>query len=199
MPSFGVSVAIEDDAIVFGADFADELGDLGFEFAVGGFEAGSDIVEGFGEDGIEDGDGHGDGLVGPDSAEFKLVSRESKGAGAVAIARVFGEAWEGIDAKAESSALFATGGFACFDLLEDLGELFAKEDRDNGGRGFVCAEAVVVSGACDNGTQESGVFAAGADDSGAKDEKADVEVGVVAGFEEVSDLSVAEGKVDVFS
>lgn len=86
MPSFGVAVAIEDDALVFGVDLADELGDLGFEFAVGGFEAGSDMVEGFGEDGIEDGDGHSDGLVGPDGAEFKLVSREGKGAGAVAIA-----------------------------------------------------------------------------------------------------------------
>lgn len=112
---------------------------------------------------------------------------------------MFGKTGEGIDAKAEGTAFFAAGGFSCFDLLEDLGELFAEEDRDNGGRSFVCAEAVVVSGACDDGAQESGVFADGADDSGAKDEKADIEVWIVAGFEEVSDLGVAEGKVDVFS
>ncbi len=95
--------------------------------------------------------------------------------------------------------MFAAGRFSRFDLFEDLGELFAEEDGDDGGWCFVCAESVVISGACDDSAQEACVFADGADHGGAEDEEAHVAVGVIAGFKEVSDLGVAEGEVNVFA
>ena len=155
MPSVGVAVAIEDDGAVLCVDLADDFGDILFEAARGcGFKAGSDDIERFSDDGIEDGEGECDGLVCADRTEFEFIAGEGKGAGAVAVAGVKGEGGEGIDAKGEGGFVAAAGGFTSFDLFEDLGELVAEEDGEDGGGGFVGTEAVVIASAGDDSAQE---------------------------------------------
>ena len=58
-------------------------------------------------------------------------------------------------------------GAALFDLLEDVVELIAEEDRDDRRRGFVGAEAVIVVGRRDRQTQDLAVLGDRADDGGA--------------------------------
>ena len=72
----------------------------------------------------------------------------------------------GQDAGAEfhEAALLGGGGRALFELLDDVVELVAQVDRDDGRRGFVGAEAVIVAGGGDGDAEQAGVLIDGADD-----------------------------------
>ena len=88
---------------------------------------------------------------------------------------------------------------ALLHLLDDFVEHVAQVDRDDGGRGFVGAEAVVVAGRGDGSTEETLVQVDGADDRGAEGEELGVLVGVVAGLEKVADAGATDGPVDVLA
>ena len=57
------------------------------------------------------------------------------------------------------------------DLLEDVGELVAEEDRDDGRRRFVGAQAVVVGRRRDRGAEQVLVRVDRLDDGGAEEQK----------------------------
>ena len=62
------------------------------------------------------------------------------------------------------------------DLLEDVAQLLAEEDRDDGGRGLVGTQAVVVAGMGNHGSQQRRVLVHGPDHRGTEDEELHVGV-----------------------
>src|SRR5437868_5268016 len=94
--------------------------------------------------------------------------------------------------SATDSRLLSTGrasrdgaaGPAGLQLLHDVGEHLPQEDGDDGGRGLVGAEAVVVGGGGDGGAEQVGVQVHGADDGAQEDQELRVRVGLVARVEQ---------------
>ena len=90
-------------------------------------------------------------------------------------------------------------GAARLDLLEDIGQLLAQEDRDDGRRGLVGAEAVIVAGMGHDGPQQARVLMHGPDHGGAEDEELHVGVRRVARIQEVALAGTAQRPVDVLA
>ena len=70
-------------------------------------------------------------------------------------------------------------------MFEDIGQLFAEEDRDNGRRGFVGAKPVVIAGAGGGGAQQVGIIVNGLDNCAKEDQELDVIMRGFSGFEQV--------------
>ena len=203
MPLFGVTVAVEDDPAVLGEDVLEDALERGVEVGVlleGGGEFVGELVERVGHDRVEHGQGAGHREGGTDGAELELVAGEGERAGTVTIAGVLREDRERVDAEGHVTALARAGsGTALLHLLDDFVEHVAQVDRDDGGRGFIGAEAVVVAGRGDGSTEETLVQVDGADDRGAEGEELGVLVRVVARLEEVADAGATDGPVDVLT
>ena len=84
-------------------------------------------------------------------------------------------------------ACLRAGSAALLDLLEDVGELVAQEDRDDRRRGLVGAQAVIVAGVGHGDAQQLGVLVHGADHGRAEDQELGVLVRGVARLEQVAD------------
>ena len=82
-----------------------------------------------------------------DGAELELVAGEGERAGAVAVAGVARQLGQHRDADLHEAALLGALGAALLELVDDVLELVAQEDRDDRRRRLVGAEAVVVGGA----------------------------------------------------
>ena len=89
------------------------------------------------------------------------------------------------DADLHEAALLGALRLALLELIDDVLQLVAEEDRDDGRRGFVGAEAVIVGGAGDGDAQQLGILGHGADDGDAEDQELGVVVRRVAGVEQV--------------
>ena len=79
-----------------------------------------------------------------------------------------------------SPPLLGRLGAALLDLLEDVGEHVAEEDREDRRRRFVRAEPVIVAGAGDAGAQQPLPLVDGADDRRAEHQELHVVVRVRA-------------------
>ena len=77
-------------------------------------------------------------------------------------------------------------GAARLDLLEDVGQLVAQEDRDDRRRGFVGAQAMIVAGRGHDGPQQALVLVHGANHGGAEHQELGVLVRRVARVEQVA-------------
>ena len=171
VPLFGVAVAVEDDLLVLLDDLREQVLDRVVEVLAaldGGFELGGDVVERLGDDRVQDRVGAGDVGRAADGAELELVAGEGE------------RDWCGCGRRLPSGSGGRTLtpvwnmppcllrlGAALFDLLEDVVELVAEEDRDDRRRGLVGAEAVVVVGRRDRQAEDLAVLGDGADDGGA--------------------------------
>ena len=103
------------------------------------------------------------------------------------------------DAQAEEALPFLFLRRTRFlDLLEDVLQLVAQEDRDDRGRGFVGAQAVVVPRAGNACQQQILVLLHRAHDRGAEEEEHQVVVGSVPRVHQVS-VRGPEGPVEVLS
>ena len=85
------------------------------------------------------------------------------------------------------------------ELFEHVGELVAKEEGHDGGRGFVATKAAVIGSGAHRGAQEARMAVQGADDGAEEDEELGVLVRVVAGGEEVAHFGAADGVVQVLA
>ena len=162
-------------------------------------ELGRHPVERVGEDGIHRDERTGDRLVGADRAELEAVAGESERRGAVAIARVLRQFGQDIDADFQRALLLGCGRSAGLDLLEDIGELVAEVDRNDGRRRFVRAETVVVARGGDAGAEQRTEFVDCTDDRSREDEELRVLVRRVARIEQVALGGIAQRPVDVFA
>ena len=94
------------------------------------------------------------------------------------------------DADLQLAAGLGRLGAALLDLLDDVLEHVAQEDRDDRRRGLVGAQAVVVAGVGDGHAQQVAVLGDGADHGHQEDQELGVVVRRVAGLEQV----VARGR-----
>ena len=110
----------------------------------GCFEIRGDVIEALGHDRIEDRIRARDVGAGADGAELELVPGERERTRPVPVSRFLGKLGKNRHAGLKHTALFASLGGAFFDLLDDVVELVAQEDRDDRRRGLVGAQAVIV-------------------------------------------------------
>ncbi len=203
LPLVGVVVAVEDDLLVLLDDLGQEVLDRGLELLAALealLELGRAVVEGFGDRDVERHVRERDALIGRDRAELELVAGEGERAGAVAVARVARELRQHAHADVEDPAgLGALRAARLLDLLEDVGQHVAEEDRDDRRRRFVGAEAVVVASAGDAVAEQALELVDGADHRGAEDQELHVVVRRLARVEEVVPEVVAHAPVEVFA
>ena len=154
LPLGGVVVARKQDAAVCAQALGDDLLHGLVAVAALGFDGVGQVVQGLGQDQVQDGAGVGAALVGAHGAELELVAGEGHGGSSVAVGDVPGEVGQGVDAQLEGVAGGLAVGAAFDEVLYDGFELCAQEDREDGGGGFVGAQAVVVAGGGDRGAQQ---------------------------------------------
>ena len=202
MPLSGVAVAVEDHRLVVGDDLLQEFLDGARQFGL--IAAGrrlqfrGDEVEAVGHDRVECHERAGDRLAGPDRPELELVARERKRAGPVAVAGVLGQRGECVDADGQRAGRLGTGRLSLFDLLEDVGELLAQEDRDDGRRSLVGTEPMVVAAGGDHGAEQVTVEMDGTNHRGAEHEELHVGMGRLTRLEQVAEPA-AQRPVDVLA
>ena len=202
MPLFRVAVAVEDDRAVLGVHLLQHLLDRLIQRLAGadaGFQLGRDVVERVGHDRVQDRDRDARGLARTDGAELEAVAGEGERAGAIAVARVTRQVRQRIDADLQLAAGLGRLGAAGLDLLPDVVELLAHEDRDDRGRGFVGAQAVIVAGRGDGGAQQAAELVHRADDRAAEHQELRVVVRRRARIEQVALGAVAERVVQVLA
>ena len=139
------------------------------------------------------------GLRGTDGAELELVTGESEGRGTVAVRGVLRQGGQHIHTQLHGGLAGGGLGTAGLDLLHDVGQLVAEEDGDDGGRGLLGTEAVVVTGLGDGSAQQVRMQIDGADDTGQEGEEDEVAVRRLAGGEEGAELRGGEGPVIVLT
>ena len=202
VPILRVAIAVEDHSLVLGDDLLEELLDRLRELhhvAAGGlFELVGDVVEALGDDRVERDERPSDRLSRPDRAELELVAGKGERARAVAVAGVLRQAGQRVDADGEGATRLRAGRLPLLDLLEDVGELLAEEDRDDRRRGLVGPEAVVVAAVGHDRPEEITVEMDGPDHRRAEHEELHVGVGRLTRLEEVAELA-ADRPVDVLA
>ena len=159
-----------------------------------GLELGGDVVEGLGQDRVDGDHGPGDGLKGPRRPELEAVAGEGERTGPVTVAGVSGQDREGVDADGQRALLLGALGPALGDLVEDVGELVAQEDRDDGGWCFVGPQAMVVGGGGHRCPQQPAELVHGPDDGAAEDQELGVLVGCVTRQEQVALCGIADAR-----
>ena len=152
-PLVAVAVAVEDDALVLVEDAADDVHGRCLNVLCL-LEDVRVLLEGLGHRGVEHGVAAGEVDRRAGHAELEAVAGEGEGAGAVAVGCILGEMRQ--DVAAQVHELLGAGGgvLALGDGRADGLELVAQEDRDDGGRSLVGAQAMVVAGGGDGGAQE---------------------------------------------
>ena len=149
------------------------------------FEHGGEVVDGLGDDRVQDGVGPGDRRAGADGPKLELVAGEGEGAGAVAVAAVSRDLGQRVGAQIELPALLGGPGVAAIELIEDVVEHLPEVDGDDGRRRLVGSEAVVVAGAGDGGAKQVGVHVDGPNHRHEEHEELHVGVGFLTRVEEV--------------
>ena len=162
-------------------------------------ELGGDVVQRLGQDGVDRHHRAGDGLQRPRGPELEAVAGEGERAGPVAVARVGRQHRQRVDPDLQGALLLGARGAALGDLVEDVGQLVAQEDRDDGRRGLVGAEPVVVARRGHRRPQQAAVLVDGADDGGAEHQELGVGVRRVSRQEQVALGGVAQREVDVLA
>ena len=158
------------------------------------------VVQRFGDRHVQGDVGERDALIRRHGAELELVAGERKRAGAVAVAGVARQLRQHADADVEDAARLGGLGAARFlDLLEDVGQHVAEEDRDDRRRRLVGAEAVIVAGAGDAEAQQALELVHGAQHRRAEHQELDVVVRRLARVQQVVAEVVAHAPVQVLA
>ena len=144
-----------------GADVVAQGVEEGFFGALAGGKEGIDahleVGERFGHGGVEHYEGAGAVGRRADGAKLEAVAGEGEGGGAVAVGIVdeeFGNL-RNVELHALFAAMGASGSAGLCDAVEEFAHLLAQERGNDGGRGFVTAEAVGVARAHDAGFQQA--------------------------------------------
>ncbi len=162
-------------------------------------ELGRDRVERVGHGRVQHHVRERDALTGRDGAELELVAGEGERAGAVTVARVARQLRQDADADVERATVLRRLRAALLDLLEDVGEHVAEEDRQDRRRRLVCAQAMIVARARDAGAQQTLPPIDGTEHGRAEDQELHVVVRRVARAEQVVAELVGERPVIVLA
>ena len=116
-----------------------------------------ELLERVGDGGVEHGLRPVDRRRRADRAELELVAGEGERRGPVAVRRVLRQDRQRGDAELEVAAVLRRRRGALLELLDDVLELRAEEDRHDRRRRLVRAEAMVLAGVGDARAEEVGV------------------------------------------
>ena len=193
-----VVVAVEQNALVLADRAADDLGH-GLREVFARLQFVCKLLQLVSDDGVEHDVGPGDGEGGADGAELELVAGEGKGRGAVAVRIVAEEVRQDLDADLHLGLFLADIGGAVGDGLQDLAELVAQEHGDDGRRGLVGAQAVVVARGGHGDAQQVLVLVDGLDDRAEEEQELRVLIRGGAGLEQVLSVVGGDGPVVVLA
>ena len=167
--------------------------------AAGGlFQLCGHVVEALGHDRVQGHEWPRDRLARADGTELELVAGEGKRARTVAVASVFGQRGQRVDAHGQRASRLGARRLAFLDLLEHIRQLFAEENRDDRRRGLVGTEPVVVAAGRYDGPQQIGVQVHRTDHRGAEHQELHVGVWCLARLQEVAEPA-ADRPVDVLA
>ena len=96
-------------------------------------------------------------------------------------------------------ACLAAGGAALFDLLENVGQLVAEEDRNDRRRSFVGPQAMIVAAVGHRDAQQVRMQVDGPNHGRAEHQELRVVVRLVARIEQVAHAGTAQRPVDVLA
>ena len=183
-PASLISVAVKENPAVLAQRVANQGMERGLK-VVGLFQNVRVFAERFCHDRVEDDVGAGNGLARAQHTELKLVARESQRRGTVAVGRVLRNRGQNVHADAKR-ALFAVGVVGLSDDgVDDVAQLVAQIDGNDGGRRFLCAEAMVVSGERDCRAKQLLIFVHALNKGREEQQKLRVLAGRFAGGKEV--------------
>ena len=198
-PLLGVAVAVENDPLMLGERVLDVSLAGGLE-VLGSLQGVCRITERLGQSGVEDGVGRGDGVGRTDHTELEPVTGEGKGGGAVPVGGVPLKDGDGRNAGVQGVGTAGRGVVLAFDdLIDQVLQLRAQENGNDGGRGLLCAQAVLVAHVGGGLAEQVGVVVDGGDDAGEDQHKLQIIFGVIAGLEEVFTQIGAHGPVVVLA
>ena len=144
-PFIGISVAVEDDPLVLGGVFLDQVMDRHLEvFRLIQHIAG--LREGLRHNGIKDYVGACDRVSGSHHTELKFIAGKCKWRRTVPVCGVPGQLRQRPYAGLQLAALDTVSGLSCaHQLIDHVLQLLAQENGDNGRRRFVGAQTMVIS------------------------------------------------------
>ena len=183
-PASLISVAVKENPAVLAQRVADQGVERRLKI-LGLFQNVCVFAERFCHDRVEDDVGPGNRLARAQHTELKLVAREGQRRGAVAVGRVLRNRGQNVHADAKR-AFFAVGvvGLAD-DGVNDVAQLVSQIDGNDGGRRFLCAEAMVVSGERDCRAKKLLIFVHALNKGREEQQKLRVLAGRFAGGKEV--------------
>ncbi len=202
LPIVAVSVAVEDDLVGLFERRLKHAAHSGFQahaFRQLGLKRHRHFLDGVGGDGVQYGDGEADRLARSDRAELELVAGEGKRRGAVTVASVFRQLRKHLRAQSEEAAFLGGGGRSGDELLEDVRELIASEDGDDGRWRLIRTQTVVVGGVRDGHAEQILMVVHGFDDGRREEQEAQVRVRILTRLEQVHPRGGAHRPVGVFS
>ena len=183
-PLIGITVAVEDDALVLDQGLAHPCESRLLEIARI-FDGFAEALERFRDDRVQNRVGIGEVDLRTGHAELELVSRERERRGAVAVGVVALETGQHLDAEVHVDGFGAVVVLAGNDSVDHTPEFITQEDRDDGRRRLVRAETVVVAGGSDRYAEQVLVVVDRLHDRGQKHEETQVRRGSLAGVEQV--------------
>ena len=149
----------------------------------------------FRHDRVEDSGRAGNGLAGAGTAEFKFIAGEGNGGGAVPVGSVSGNAGKHIHADPHG-LLHLIGVVRLFnDGIHNGLELISQENGKHGGRGFVSAQTVVISGKGNGAAEQLRIFVNALDKGCQEKEELGILAGSLSGGEQI--FSAVRGKAPV--
>ena len=188
VPLLRVVVAVEDDLLVRAVGVLDHgqhrLGELGAVLQLG-LERLGHPVDGLRGDRVEHRVGEARRHRRAQRPELELVAREGERRGAVAVAAVLGQRRQHRRAQAQVARGRGRVAGARLDRVVDPLQLGPEEDREDGRRRLVGAQAVVLAGGGDGGAQQGLVLVHRRHDRGAEEQEEQVLVRRVARLEQV--------------
>ena len=183
-PGVVVAVAVEDDALVGGKRLLQQLLQGGLE-VLRLLQPVGELAQLLSHDGVEHHVGAGDGLRGAQHTELELVAGEGQRGGAVAVGGVLRDLRHGVHAHLQ--LLLGDVHILCalHDGVQNGGQLVAEEDGDDGGRGLVAAQTVIVARVGHAAAQHLLILVHALDERRQKQQELGILAGSAAGLQQV--------------
>ena len=186
-PFIGVTIAVEDDALVSQVGFFNQIiyGSLQVR-SIG--QLSSELLQLFGNDSVQHNVGTSDGEHGAQHTELEFVAGEGEGRGSVSIGIILNQSRNGVIANLHEFSRVAGVNLISSDCFQNCGQLGAQEYGNDCRRSLVGAQTMVVTSASYGYTQQVLVFINSLQNSCQEGQEAQVLVGLLAGIQQVHAL-----------
>ena len=193
-PFFRIAVAVEDDAFMFHICSAYQFMDCSVKiFCL--FQFIGKFSQFFRNDGIQRKVGTGNRTAGRRHTEFKLVTCKSKRRSSVSVCCIFFQGRQCVYTDTHFSSLQGAGCFTMFDLIKNILQLIAQEDRNDGRRCFLRTQTVVIAGIGSRKSEQFGIFIYTFDDGAEEYQELGIFMGCFTGIQQIHAIICAQRPV----